>query len=316
MRPRRLTTLALLILLPALVLAACSDDDADDAGGDTGRDDRAAVDTTTTSTTDAAPVDQAAPRTANGITIDDEGQLWIAALGSDEILRVDRETGEILDRYATPASSGPDDLVIGDDGTVYWTGYTSGDVGALDPTTGETTVLGNVGEGANPIARRDDGMLVVGRAVIASGLFAVDPDGEAEPEALDDPGNVNSFSIGPDGLLYGPRTSLDGGAAVLIDPDTGDLLETIAPIEGIPVALRWHDEALYVLALAPEGVVFRVDLASRTVERFADTGFPVADNLAVADDGTVYVTGFDQPVIAVFGPDGEPQGTLDIGHAR
>lgn len=302
---RRLLALLVLVPLAAAGAAACSDDG--DGGGGGGADGGVSP------TDDAGPVEQNAPLGANGITIDDEGQLWIAVLTGDEILRVDHESGEILERYPTPARAGPDDLVIGDDGTVYWTGYTSGEVGALDPTTRESIELGNVGPGANPIAQRGDGMLLVGRAITGTGLYLVDPAGGEEPEPLADPGNVNSFSIGPDGLLYSPLIGPEGGAAVAIDPEVGEVRETVAPIEGIPVALRWHDDALYVLTLNPGGVVYRVDLASRAVELFADTGLTTADNLAVADDGTVYVTGFDQPVIAVFDAEGRPQDPLDIG---
>jgi hypothetical protein len=91
------------------------------------------------------------------------------------------------------------------------------------------------------------------------------------------------------------------------------ITDTIAPVEGIPVALRWHDDQLYVLSLNPSGVVFRVDIEAGTAELFADTGLTTADNLAVSDEGEVFVTGFDQPVIAVFDADGNRTRTLDIG---
>jgi streptogramin lyase len=292
-------------VLVVLVAAACSSDVGSDASV------RPPIDSTVT--TDLGPVDQTPPSGANGIKIDEDGDLWVAVLIDNEILRVDGESGEILQRLAVPALSGPDDLVIGEDGTIWWTGFTSGEVGALDPTTGRNTELVNVGEGANPIAQRGDGMLVVGRAVTATGLFAVDPAGDTEPEELADPGNVNSFSIAPDGTLYAPLADLDGNAAVAIDPFTGEIADTIAPIEGIPIALRWRDDELFVLTLNPAGVVYRVDPADGSVELFADTGLTTADNLAVADDGEVFVTGFDQPLIAVFDADGAPVRTITIG---
>jgi sugar lactone lactonase YvrE len=294
--------------LVALSLVACSSDDSgDDTASDTEADDDA------TPTTASGPVDQTPPNGANGIKVDDDGDLWVAVLDGNELLRVDRESGEILQRIATPPLAGPDDLVIDADGTIYWTGFTSGEVGAIDPGTGESEELANVGPGANPIALRDDGVLIVGRAVTGSGLYAIDPTGDGVAEPLDDPGNVNSFSIAPDGTLYAPLASTDGGAAVSIDARTGEIIDTIAEIPGIPVALRWHDDQLFVLTLDPAGAVYRVDIEAGTAELFADTGLTTADNLAVDDEGTVYVTGFNQPVIAVFNPDGTPARTLDIG---
>lgn len=298
----------LAILVVSILGAGCS---SDGDGGSADASDPSTGDTT--ASTAGGPVDQTPPNGANGIKVDEHGDLWVAVLVDNEILRVDRDSGKILQRLDTPALSGPDDLVLGEDGTIWWTGFNSGEVGALDPTTGDNSELANVGEGANPIAQRGDGMLVVGRAVTATGLFAIDPSGDTEPEALSDPGNVNSFSIAPDGTLYAPLADLEGSAAVAIDPLTGEITDTIAPLDGIAVALRWHDGVLFVLTLDPTGVIYRIDVADGRAELFADTGLTTADNLAVADDGEVFVTGFDQPVIAVFDADGTPVRTIDIG---
>jgi sugar lactone lactonase YvrE len=302
----RIPVLAVLFALVASIGAiGCSSDDDDDAGEN-------ATDDASSTTTTAPLPNQEPPLSANGIKIDDDGDLWIASLNGGEILRVDPESGEILTRLVMPVGSGPDDLVFGADGTIYWTGFTSGDVASVNPAHGSVPeLLGNVGPGANPIALRDDGMLIVGRAVTGSGLYVVDPSGEREPELLGDPGNLNSFDIAPDGTLYAPSSAT--GEAVALDADTGQVVEAVAPIPGIPVALRWHDDQLFVLTIEGTSKVYRVDLADRSVELFADTGLAAADNLAVSDDGEVFVTGFQEPIVAVFDADGESVRTLDIG---
>jgi sugar lactone lactonase YvrE len=301
------------LLVLALALGACSSDDSSDGASSTA-DDSVAETTTTAAEEPNEPVDQASPAGANGIKVDGDGDLWIAVLAGDEILRVAAESGEILARFDTPPGSGPDDLVVEQDGTVYWTGYSDGSVGVIDETDGgePVEVLANVGEGANPIAFRDDGVLVVGRAVVASGLYAVEPEVGASPTEIGDPGAINSFDISPEGVLYGPLPGPGAGVAA-VDPDTGAVEETIA-VPGAAFAVRWFEDQLYVLTLADaRATVQRVDLASGAVEPFGDTGLSVADNLAVAEDGTVYVTGFDAPTVAVLSPEGQLQDTLTIG---
>lgn len=310
--------LVLLAVVAVLLLGACSSDDDSSDEGTTATDDSVAPSTTGPGADEVetevrvADVDQTSPVGANGIKVDESGDLWIAVLEGDEILRVEPGTGAILQRIPTPDGSGPDDLVV-DGSTIYWTGYLDGTVNAVEAVPGDDPVaLADVGAGANPIALRDDGVLVVGRAVLASGLYAVEPEEGAEPERLGDPGPINSFDISPDGVLYGPLPG-PGAGVVAVDPTTGEVQETIA-VPGAAFAVRWFEDQLYVLTLADaRASVQRVDLATGAVEPFGDTGLSVADNLAVADDGTVYVTGFDSPTVAVLGPEGQLVDTLTIG---
>ncbi|MFA9566204.1 MAG: hypothetical protein ACERLM_16120, partial [Acidimicrobiales bacterium] len=68
--------------------------------------------------------DQTPPEAVNGLTVDGD-TIWVAALNSDQVLQVDRETGAILTRVETPGSS-PDDVAVGPDGAVYWSGFADG----------------------------------------------------------------------------------------------------------------------------------------------------------------------------------------------
>lgn len=311
--------LALLAVVGVLLLGACSSDD--DSNGDVvdeTSDDSAlsgASDEGSGADEDAAaePVDQTSPPGANGVKVDEDGNLWIAVLEIDQILQVDAGTGEILQRVVTTPGSGPDDVVIDGD-VLYWTGFLDGTVGQVDLGAGDLAgvQLANVGAGANPIAVRDDGALVVGRAVTASGLFAVEPEVDATPEEIGDPGPINSFDISPEGVLYGPLPG-PGAGVVAVDPDTAEVLESF-DVPGAAFGVRWFDDQLYVLSLADSAAsVFTVDLETGESTLFGTTELGVADNLAVAEDGTVYVTGFDSPTVAVLGPDGEAQESLTIG---
>jgi len=313
-RTRRRAVLAAPLLI--LALAGCSGS-GDDTGGDTTAattGDRSTTATSTAATSTTAPaveVDQTPPVGANGIKIADDDTVWIASLGSDAILRVDTTTGRIVARIDAPAGSGPDDVALAPDGTLYWTGFLSGDVGVVDAGGDRTEVLANVGSGANPIALRADGSLVVGRAGAATGLFSVDPSSNAPPVPLADPGNLNSFDIAPNGLLYAP--SVNTASVVEVDSATGETIRTVATVLGVPIAVRWHDDELFALVLSDSTRVVRIDPTTGATEVVADTGLPVADNLAVGDDGRIYVTGLNAPTITVVGPDGQVERTVRVG---
>lgn len=255
--------------------------------------------------------DQTAPNGVNGIKVAADGSLWVASLNSDVVLNVDPETGAILRRVAAPAGSGPDDVALAEDGTVYWTGFTSGDVGAILIEDEATAAMANVGPGANPIAIRSDGTLLVGRAITATGLFSIDPSGDPTPVALADPGNLNSFDITPDGAMYAP--SLTDTSIIEVDPASGERVRSVATLDGAPIAARWHDGNLFVLVISDGAQVVRVSPSDGATQPVGATGLAVADNLAVADDGTIFVTGLNEPTITVMSADGAIQRTMRVG---
>lgn len=59
---------------------------------------------------------------ANGIYFDSDNMLHIASISGREIVVMNPETGEIIERLGVEKGvEGPDDLIIGLDGSVYWT---------------------------------------------------------------------------------------------------------------------------------------------------------------------------------------------------
>jgi len=63
--------------------------------------------------------------------------VWIAHLGTNQLGRVDQNTGA-LKAYPLPdAGARPRRLAITSDGTVWYTDYARGYLGALDPATGK-----------------------------------------------------------------------------------------------------------------------------------------------------------------------------------
>ncbi len=276
--------------------------------------------TTTTTTTTPGPVkDQTRPVSAFGM-VHDGTKLWIADFYGGQVLAVDPDSGAILVRYkgTDGVSDEIDDVAIGPDGSVFWTGFNDGAVGRM--TTSEVvSVVAGLEPGINGIAFSPDGRLFVGRAVIGQGLWEIDPSQPEKPPRLisDSLGNINSFAVGPDGLIYGPRWGLDGaGELVRIDPDTAELEVLATGFDG-PLAVKLDAEGrtAYVLSLAPGAPprVSVVDLDTAATTVLAETlPIALADNLAVAPDGRVFVSAFNEPELAVIATDGSIH-TIGIG---
>lgn len=275
--------------------------------------------------------DQTPPTGTNGIRYLD-GRLWIADYAGNQLLVADAETGGILARFGAEAgvTGGPDDLVLGPDGTVYWTAFTGGGVGHLT-LDGRSRTIAALPPGTNPIAWSTDGTLYVGEAVTADGLYEVTPPEGGQtsapaPRTISDAvGNINAFDVGPGGLIYGPNYVDQTGTVVAIDPADG-AVTTIADIPGYPTALRTIDDhRLLVLANLPSAL-YEVDLSTlpaaddpnppedprATVTPRGDVALATVDNFTVAPDGTIYVTSFNQPTVLAIAPDGTTR-TITIG---
>jgi len=260
-------------------------------------------------------VDQAPPKGANGLAWDGQ-KLWMADLNGGQILAVDPRSGKILGRFGESegVTGGPDDLAVGPDGAIYWTGFNDGIVGRLGPD-GRGKSIANVGPGANPIAFSPEGKLFVGRAVTAEGLYEVDPTGSTPPRQVSSTtGNVNGFAFGPDGAIYGPRYEDQKGSVVRIDPASGETTEVVGGL-GFVSALKFGPEGkAYVLSSVPKQVL-AVDLQTKQAVPYATPATQAVDNLAYDGDGSLVVSGFNEPALSVIPPTGGEVRLVRIGKA-
>lgn len=316
MRRSRRPVLVRLALAGGLVggsIAGCGDGEGADETGSTvtAVDETTASDDAEAAATTTAPVlapldDQTPPEGTNGIRVAADGTLWIADLDGGQIVAVDPSTGALLARFGADAGvTTPDDLAFDADGRLWWTEFPGGAVGRIDdPTDPDATseVVAEVGTGANPIAIDDEGRVFVGRTLQGRGLYELDPTaGDAPREVSADPGVINGFDVGRDGRIVAPVS--DTGQVVAIDPETGEV-EQVAAGLAFPVSVRWAPEGdLVVLSGAPAAVT-RVDPDGGALTPFATPVTAVGDNMAFDADGTLYVTGFDQPTVSVVAADG------------
>ena len=102
------------------------------------------------------------------------GSVWVSSADgfADAVLKVDPETGQVVDRIPVPPES-PTSLAFGH-GSVWVTNASRGTLSRVDPRTGEVAAKIEVGRGATGVAVDEDS----GAVWVASGGFFLDEDSE------------------------------------------------------------------------------------------------------------------------------------------
>jgi virginiamycin B lyase len=182
----------------------------------------------------------------------------------------------VLESFPVPPGSGPHDVAPALDGGVWYTAQGSGELGWLDPTTGETRHT-DLGEGSAP-----HGVIVddAGRAwVTDAGLNAivvVDPAGlevishplpEDRPDA-----NLNTASFDGDGILW---FTGQNGIYGSLDPGSGEMVVYDAP----------QGQGPYGVTTTPEGVVYYASLAGSHIARIESDGSATVVEPPTPDQG-------------------------------
>lgn len=296
------------LLALALLGASCSSGDDGGAAptGDGGP-------TTTTTAPAREPLDdQTPPPSVNGVVVDGD-VLWVASIAGDEVLAVDRASGAILERHAT-GGAGPDDVAVAPDGSVWVTGFSNGDLGRIADGTYEVVVA--MEPGINPIDTSGPTVLV-GTFGPEGRLYAIDTEGGepidgAEPQLIAEGlPDINGFAVAEDGTVIAPAGGIGGpGSVVAIDARGG--IATLA--DGLPgvAALAAGPDGRFAVLANVEGGVYDVDPATGATSLAHELEGVPFDNLAFADDGTLYVSSFTSPELIEIAPDGT-QRTIAIG---
>lgn len=238
----------------------------------------------------------------NGLAVGADGRLYVGSVVSRQIVVMDPRTGAVVDRLGSEIGvETPDDVAFGPDGSLYWTSIFTGEVGRRRPD-GTASTIAQLPPGANPIAFDGQGRLFVGLAAFGDALYELDPDGVAAPRlVLDQPGGLNGFAFGADGLLYSPLTA--AGAVVRIDVDAATV-ETVATGFPDPVAVDFDSHGRLYVADSASGEITRLDVATGAREVFVALR-PGLDNLAFDPQDRLYVTSVHDGSVESVRPDGK-----------
>ena len=193
----------------------------------------------------------------NGIYFDSDDNILCASVYDRSITKINPQTGDIIAKYGPEIGvDGPDDVIIGPDGSIYWTSILFGEVGKMTPDG--TVKKQFVAPGVNPITFSDDGRLFVACDFFGDGLYEVDPNLETAPkQIIPELGWLNGFDFGPDGLLYGPIIALSQIAKIDIDAPSVEFL----PVDVYgPCAVKFDSQGKLYVIESGIGQVSRIDL--------------------------------------------------------
>jgi sugar lactone lactonase YvrE len=246
----------------------------------------------------------------HGLAIDKQGRLLAGSVVGNAIWQVDRQTGAASILVGGPEGQA-DDIAIGANGEMAWTNYLAGVIRYRENDSAPMRVLAKDLPGINSLDfDRRNGKLYASQVFLGDALWEIDVAGLKPPRLIaKDMGGFNGFEVGPDGMLYGPLWFKR--SVVRIDPANGALSVINASFE-TPAAAN----------LDGKGNVWVVDTATGELAKVAlDTGRKTSvaqlatalDNLAIAPDGTVYVSNMADNSIQAINPDSGAVRTLTSG---
>ena len=250
----------------------------------------------------AAPEVLVAPSSfagVHGLAIDAKGRLLAGSVLGNTLWEVDRQTGAAKVLIDAPEGQA-DDIAVGPKGELAWTNYLMGMLRYRENDSAPLRVLAKDLPGLNSLDfDRRNGKLYASQVFLGDALWEIDREGKQPPRLIKkDMGGFNGFEVGPDGLLYGPLWFK--GQVVKIDPANGNLT-VIADGFKIPAAANLDGKGNLWVVDARSGELVKVDLASgkKTVAKQLR---PSLDNLAIAPDGTIYVSNMANNEVQAFNP--------------
>jgi len=235
----------------------------------------------------------------HGLAIDAKGRLLAGSVLGNTLWEVDRTTGAAKVLIDAPEGQA-DDIAVGPKGELAWTNYLMGMLRYRESDSAPMRVLAKDLPGLNSLDfDRRNNKLYASQVFLGDALWEIDREGQKPPRLIKkDMGGFNGFEVGPDGMLYGPLWFK--GQVVKIAPADG-AMTVIADGFKIPAAANLDGKGNLWVVDARSGELVKVDLATgrKTVARQLR---PSLDNLAIAPDGTIYVSNMANNEVQSFDP--------------
>ena len=246
----------------------------------------------------------------HGLAVDKRGRLLAGSVVGSAIWEVDRTTGTAKVLVAAPEGQA-DDIAIGPNGEMAWTNYLMGMVRYRESDASPMRVLAKDLPGLNSLDfDRRNGKLYATQVFLGDALWELDVAGAQPPRLIArDLGGLNGFEVGPDGMIYGPLWFKN--SVVKVDPANG-AVTVINNQFKTPAAANLDGKGNLWVVDTATGELSRVELASgrKTVVKKLRTAL---DNLAIASDGTIYVSNMADNSIEAVDPGTGATRTLTRG---
>ncbi|HOE17104.1 MAG TPA: SMP-30/gluconolactonase/LRE family protein [Syntrophorhabdaceae bacterium] len=222
----------------------------------------------------------------NGLAIDKDDHLVIAAINPKAIFVMDTDTGKILKKYTHPLITGPDDVSIAKDGSIYYTDIFSGNVGKISPV-GEVTLMANLGPWVNSIRLSpDETKLYVGHCIGGDRMTEIDLKTRQTRIVAENVGWPNSSSFGPDGRYYSPLNMR--GEVIRWNLQTGER-EVVFRIPSPPSSVKFDAKGRMLVTEFITGTIWRYDLNTKERKMIAKNVTIGLDNIAIDSKGRMFI---------------------------
>jgi streptogramin lyase len=235
----------------------------------------------------------------HGLAVDTQGRLLAGSVVGYSMWEVDRKTGAAKVLIGAPEGQA-DDIAVGPRGELAWTNYLMGMVRYRESDSAPMRVLAKDLPGLNSLDfDRRNGKLYASQVFLGDALWELDVAGQKPPRLIvKDMGGFNGFEVGPDGMLYGPLWFK--GPVVKIDPASGSISVINSEFK-TPAAANLDGKGNLWVVDTKTGELCKVELASgrKTVVKQLKTAL---DNLAIAPDGTIYVSNMADNSIEAYNP--------------